>query len=175
MKRSLSVVLPVCNAERTLSDNLQHIFDILSDLTERFEVLVVDDGSTDQTIEVAHELSVLYPQLRVARRADRPAAPTEHESSLEQTTGDVVFLQGSRTPFSPSDARRMWELCDRETGDPTAARQVDAPSGRIHADCSGGGSPRPLTFVGLDVPQVGCIRVLRHPGEGLASSTKDAF
>ena len=163
MKRSLSVVLPVCNAERTLNDSLEHIFDILSDLTERFEVLVVDDGSTDQTMEVAHELSVLYPQLRVARRADPKAAATEHESSLDQAMGDVVFLHGSRAPFSPNDARRMWELCDRESRNTaTEIRRYDSSVDVGSAGRSVGSTPRPLAFLRQLAPQVGCITMLRH-------------
>jgi glycosyltransferase involved in cell wall biosynthesis len=124
VKRSLSVVLPVRNAERTLSDNLQHIFDVLADLTERFEVVLIDDGSTDQTLEVAHELSVIYPQLRVARNASRATVPGSPTAHLEQARGDVVVLQHSREDFSPSELRRIWEWSQADDG-AAAMRRYD--------------------------------------------------
>ena len=73
-QQTLSVVLTVHNAEKTLADQVSKTLDILTDLSARFELLIVDDGSTDQTEEVAHELARHFPQLRVARHARRWAA-----------------------------------------------------------------------------------------------------
>jgi glycosyltransferase involved in cell wall biosynthesis len=160
VKRSLSVVLPVCNAERTLSENLQHIFDILSDFTERFEVLVVDEGSTDQTMEIAHDMAVRYPQLLVARSS----APTGCDSSLDQVSGDVVFLHRSHAPFSSSDVRRMWELCEDERSLFTSrVSRVGDPGQPQQAGRSGDPAPRPLALLGTTTPQVGAVTMLRHP------------
>jgi glycosyltransferase involved in cell wall biosynthesis len=109
MTPSLTFVLPVHNAERTLADNLADVLDVLADLTERFEVLLVDEGSTDHTTELAHDLAVQYPQLRVARR--RPGDPPASvlQAGLSQTNGDVVLVQNRHARFSPSYLRQMWE------------------------------------------------------------------
>ena len=71
---SLSLVLPVRNAERTLVQRVGRLLDLLPDLTSRFEIVVVDDGSSDHTAEVAGELARQYPQLRLIRH-DRPRGP----------------------------------------------------------------------------------------------------
>ena len=68
MASPLRIVWPIQNAERTLAKNVRHLLDILPDLSEQFEILLLEKGSTDQTEEVAHELSVQYPQLRFANR-----------------------------------------------------------------------------------------------------------
>jgi glycosyltransferase involved in cell wall biosynthesis len=162
VKRSLSVVLPVCNAERTLSDNLQAIFEILSDLTERFEVLVVDNGSTDQTMEIAHELSVQYPQLRVAR----PSAPLDEHSGLDQATGDVVLLHGAQLPFSPNDARRTWEMCQHDIQEEpwtSGSHRIDTPQKSDRGIRSGVCVPRPLALLDQQGPRLGSLTILRHP------------
>ncbi len=110
MTPSLSLVVPVRNAERTLADNLADVLEVLSELTERFEVLVVDEGSSDHTTELAHDLSVQYPQLRVARRHPSDTSVSALQAGLSQTNGDVVLVQNRHARFSPSYLRHMWEL-----------------------------------------------------------------
>ena len=47
MPNSLSVLLPVKNAQATLAATVQEILDVAADLSERFELLILDDGSSD--------------------------------------------------------------------------------------------------------------------------------
>lgn len=62
----LSVVIPVYNEERRLGKTLQRIGEYLAGRSYESEVLVVDDGSADRTIEVA-EKSGFNARLRVVR------------------------------------------------------------------------------------------------------------
>jgi len=116
-------VFPVCNAEQTLAENLLHVFDVLSDLTERFEVLLVDEGSTDQTADLAHDLAVEYPQLRIARSLGDIAAPCAVDSGEDRTKGDIIVVQSPHIPFSPSHVRRLWEASADATLLPLANEQ----------------------------------------------------
>jgi len=110
VSRSLSLVLPVCNAEKTLAENVQHLFEVLNDLTERFEVLLVDQGSSDHTLDVAQDLAVQYPQVRLARgeAADRDFGSIDR--TLAATTGDIVFVQTGHDGVRPSSLRQLWQI-----------------------------------------------------------------
>lgn len=59
MEKILTVVVPTYNAEKYLRDNLESfcIETILSDI----EVLVINDGSTDHSLEIANEYAERYP------------------------------------------------------------------------------------------------------------------
>jgi glycosyltransferase involved in cell wall biosynthesis len=46
---SLSFVLPVYNAEATLAREVRHLLDLLAELSVNFELLLIDDGSVDDT------------------------------------------------------------------------------------------------------------------------------
>jgi glycosyltransferase involved in cell wall biosynthesis len=105
----LSVVLTVHNAEKTLAGHVARMLDVLPDLTSQFELLIVDDGSTDQTEEVAHELARNYPQLSVARHSSRLGADGAAKTALSKTTGELVILHDAAAE-SPGEPRRIAEL-----------------------------------------------------------------
>lgn len=59
----ISVVVPAYNEENRLESTLQSILDYLSRRDRRFEIIVVDDGSTDRTPQVA-EACAGWPEAR---------------------------------------------------------------------------------------------------------------
>jgi glycosyltransferase involved in cell wall biosynthesis len=107
---SLSVVLPVHNAEATLTRHVSELLELLPDIASRFDILIVDDGSTDQTEEIAHELTRYYPQIRLVRHQRRRGAEAAVETGLRRTSGDVVFVQDEQSEISASEIRQLWEM-----------------------------------------------------------------
>ena len=71
MSQSLSVILPVRNAEQKLADKVDDLLEVVADLSSELELIVVDDGSTDNTEEVAMELCRRFPQVEFLRRAEQ--------------------------------------------------------------------------------------------------------
>ena len=61
MPNSLSVLLPVKNAQATLAATVQEILDVAADLSEQFELLIIDDGSADATSEIATRIDAKLP------------------------------------------------------------------------------------------------------------------
>src|SRR3954462_3394156 len=67
LNKSLTVVLPVHNGETRLRKSVHEVLELASELTSKFGVLIIDDGSNDATYEVAEELAARYPQVTVRR------------------------------------------------------------------------------------------------------------
>ena len=59
MEKILTVVVPTYNAEKYLRDNLES-FEI-PELMQDLEILIVNDGSTDHSLEIAREYAERYP------------------------------------------------------------------------------------------------------------------
>ena len=110
MNDSLSIVVPVRNAERTLARQIARLLDVLPDLTGRFEVVVVDDGSTDHTVEVVRDLAAQYPQLRLIRHREPRGMEAAMRTGLQWATGRTVFVQEDPASLSSADLRQLWSL-----------------------------------------------------------------
>jgi cellulose synthase/poly-beta-1,6-N-acetylglucosamine synthase-like glycosyltransferase len=100
VQRSLSVLVPVKNAQSTLNDAVHEILDVMADSGDRFEVLIIDDGSTDATSEVAHELTRHYPQIRLIRHGRPRGREAAVRTGLERSQGQVVMLHNDGSGFS---------------------------------------------------------------------------
>lgn len=129
MDTSLSIIIPVRNAERTLGRNLQRWLELLPELAQNFEILLVDDGSDDHTAEIAQEVARVYPQVRVLlneRRGPREAI----RAGLPHVRGAVVLIQDELGAVSGNDLKKLWEL--RHTPGLAAARMP--PRGAFYSD-----------------------------------------
>ena len=98
MNRSLTVLFPVRDAQSTLAATVTEILEMASDLNERFELLIINDGSSDATSEIAHDLSRRYPQIRTLRHRQPLGEEAALRSGLAQSQGDVVVVRGVRNP-----------------------------------------------------------------------------
>ncbi len=91
-----------------LKDRVHRILDALPELTSQFEVMIVDHGSSDETLEVAAELSTSFPQVDFLDGSGD--AESAVEDGLRRTSGEVIFVHDPTMPFSFTSMRRLWEM-----------------------------------------------------------------
>ena len=109
MERSLTVLLPVENAQSTLKADVLRLLEILPELTDRLEIAIIDDGSTDSTIEVADELATEYPQVRVLRNATSHGRTRTIQEGIRRTSGEVILLIDEDCCLPVEHLRTLWE------------------------------------------------------------------
>ncbi len=114
MSPSVSFILPVRDMQVELRDRVHTILEVLTELTNVFDILVVDYGSSDDTREVALELEREYPQVRLLDRTDLRDSFEALEAAIPATEGEIVFMHDPSTPFSPSAVRQLWDIRDDE-------------------------------------------------------------
>ncbi|MEX0936592.1 MAG: glycosyltransferase [Pirellulales bacterium] len=112
MARSLSILLPVHNVQSVLSRQVEHVLELVGELTHQFEILILDDGSYDHTTEVATELALRYPQIDVMRNNARGGLKQLVERGLERCVGEVVIVHDGTGKWDPLGIRQLWHRRD---------------------------------------------------------------
>lgn len=108
MQPSLTVVLPIHNAERTLRRDVSEVLEAAAELTPRVELLVVDDASTDDSYEAAAELARDYPQVRVVRRSRRSELRETLREVRANIASDVVIVHDGSSRVNADQLRLIW-------------------------------------------------------------------
>ena len=91
MPPRLSIILPAHNEQDRLPDSLTRILGFLAAQSLEAEILVVENGSTDRTAEVAETFARTYPGLRVLREIRRGKGLAVRRGILA-ATGDYRFI-----------------------------------------------------------------------------------
>jgi glycosyltransferase involved in cell wall biosynthesis len=114
-------LLPIRHANQTLRTTVHQLLDILPDLTGQFEVLIVDDGSIEDASELAYELALNFPQVRVVQSGDRSNREAAIRIGLEQSSGEIVLLGEDGCDGHLDEIDRLWHAM--HSGIPARASQ----------------------------------------------------
>ncbi len=92
MERSLTILLPIHNVQTTLAADVRNLLEVVSELTEQFELIIIDDGSTDATSEVACDLGRDFPQVRVVCHGRQLGRDVAIHTGLQHSNGEYFLL-----------------------------------------------------------------------------------
>ncbi len=88
----LSVVIPCMNEEEVLRETNQRLVSVLEGISLDFEIVYVDDGSTDSTAELLRDLQAHDPRIRVVRFSRNFGHQIAITAGLEHSSGDAVAI-----------------------------------------------------------------------------------
>jgi hypothetical protein len=108
LNKSLTIVLPVHNGESRLRTDVHNMLELASELTSKFDILIVDDGSNDSTFEVAEGLAAHYPQITVKRQRHRGGLGPVMELVRRSVRSDAVMFHDGVTPIDVKQMRSVW-------------------------------------------------------------------
>ena len=110
----LSITIPAYNEETTLEEVIDETLDAGNAATSGdFEVLIVDDGSTDATGELADRLASTRPNVRAVHHEKNRGFSGAMRSCVQEARGDYVFLGPADGQAGFDDIHRFWAMRDR--------------------------------------------------------------
>lgn len=106
----LSVIVPVYNEAATIERLVAELGEEADRLVSRFEVIVVDDASTDETPRILGRLAADRPWLDVRRSPLNAGHGPSVVRGLDLASAEWVFQIDSDGQFVVPDLARLWEL-----------------------------------------------------------------
>ena len=100
----VSIVAPVYNESATLPEFVRRIAAVCDTLTRYgTEIVLVDDGSTDDTLQVARTLIEIEPRLRVIELRRNFGQTAALQAGLSCATGELVISMDADLQHFPED------------------------------------------------------------------------
>lgn len=110
----LSVLIPVYNEEKTISQLLKKVIDVQLPKKIIKEIVIVDDGSTDRTVKVVE--NVLKKQKEISKvrfvvknHLKNRGKGAAIRSAINHASGDVLVIQDADLEYDPNDYIRLME------------------------------------------------------------------
>ena len=126
----ISILIPTYNEQDTIVTVLQRVIAVVVPEVE-FEVIVIDDGSSDNTLETLEKNPQLYSDLvRRDRNGGKGAAVRD---GLYKATGDYILFQDADLEYDPSEYRTLVRPVLEQNADAVIGSRNLAPTYvRVH-------------------------------------------
>lgn len=111
---AISVVLPVFNEQDNIARAVTSAAAVLSELASSWEIVAVDDASTDATPQLLRELGARYPGLRVITLQRNTKFAGALIRGLRQARGEAVFYTDSDNPIDFAELKRALPLLQHD-------------------------------------------------------------
>lgn len=125
---SISLFFPAWNEEDYVERAVTRAMDVLPKLTEDFEIIVVNDASTDRTQEIAEGLAAKFPQVRVITHPVNLKLGGAMRTGLSASTKDIVVYSDIDLPWDLRELERSLHLMEYLEADMICAFRFDRTS-----------------------------------------------
>jgi glycosyltransferase involved in cell wall biosynthesis len=106
---SVSIVVPALNEEETLQHAVEWTISVLREISDDYEVVIVDDGSTDETGRIADGLAAKFSHIRVMHNRRPSGYGGALDSGFTAASKEVIGLITADEEFHPTDLPRFVE------------------------------------------------------------------
>ncbi|MFT5129760.1 MAG: glycosyltransferase involved in cell wall biosynthesis [Rhodothermales bacterium] len=111
-RRLISVVVPIYNEEANIQPLHDRIVESLADVDFDFEVVLVDDGSSDESVPKLHEVAAQDSRFRVVEFRRNFGQTAAMMAGFDYAKGEVIFPMDGDLQNDPADIPRLLEKLD---------------------------------------------------------------
>jgi dolichol-phosphate mannosyltransferase len=174
-RRSLSLVLPACNEAAGIRHAVVEADEALARLADEYEILVVDDGSTDGTAAAVAQEAARRPAVRLLRHEHNQGYGAALRTGFAAAQFPLVAFTDADCQFDLADLDRLIPLADRHPI--VAGYRVHRQDSRRRCLLSGGYNLLTRMLLGTRVRDCDCaLKVFRRDAlAGILPETNGFF
>lgn len=110
----LSIVIPAYNEEERLPPTLRRLFSYLPSLGRPYEIVIVDDGSRDRTVEVVRAMQKGHPELRLISDGINRGRGEAVRIGIREARGTLVLETDSDGSVADEAIGRFVQALDKD-------------------------------------------------------------
>lgn len=108
----LSIILPVYNEEKSIPELHSKIINALSKLDKSYEIIYVDDGSSDATFEILSEISKTDEKVKVIQFRRNFGQTAAIAAGIKYSQGNILIPMDADLQNDPADIPKLLEKID---------------------------------------------------------------
>jgi glycosyltransferase involved in cell wall biosynthesis len=105
----LSIIVPLFNEEENVESLYRELADVVGHVGRRYEMLFVDDGSTDQTAERLRQVTANDANVRIIRFRRNFGQTVAISAGIDYSRGEILCLMDGDLQNDPADIPRLLE------------------------------------------------------------------
>lgn len=128
MAQLISVVIPAFNEGERIERCIRETVETMEELGQPYEIVVVDDGSQDSTLDVARLAAQRYPRVRVMESSVNLGKGSALIRGAHAALGSLTLFMDADLEVHPRQVRVLLETLEREDADVVIASKLHPDS-----------------------------------------------
>jgi glycosyltransferase involved in cell wall biosynthesis len=114
VQKDLSIIIPLFNEEESLPELCKWIHRVMQGMNLRYEIIMVDDGSSDTSWKVILSLWEQYPVIRAFRFGRNYGKSAALDLGFRECEGSVVITMDADLQDSPDEIPKLYQMIREE-------------------------------------------------------------
>jgi glycosyltransferase involved in cell wall biosynthesis len=111
--KSLSVFFPCYNEEKNVEESVRKTKAVMSEIADDYEIILVNDGSRDKTLEVANRLAQEDPHVKVVNHEINRGYGGAVKSGFQAAAKEWVFFSDGDLQFDMNELKSFVPFTDQ--------------------------------------------------------------
>jgi len=130
-KTAISIVIPVYNEEENIKELHTKLTTVLPAITENYEIIFVDDGSTDNSFALLKELNNEGKSVKVIKFRRNFGQSAAISAGFDYSKGNIIISMDGDLQNDPGDIPKLLETLEKEDYDVVCGWRFDRADSKL--------------------------------------------